>query len=91
MLGNDAPALNTPVKVRLDPKRKPVRIRVRQYLTEQGKFMDTYFQKLIDYDFIEHNVRTSWQAAPHLVPKEKSKFTMTIDLRPVNAATIKKA
>lgn len=90
-LENDAPSVITPMNVRLDPKWKPVQVKVRRYPTDQRKFMDNYFQKLVDYDLIEHNARTSWQSAPRLVPKEKSKFGSTIDSRPANAATISEA
>lgn len=39
------------------------------------------------------NPTADWQIAPHIVPKLKSKakFRMKIDLRPVNAATKKRA
>lgn len=50
--------------------------------------MDTNFQKLVEYGYTEPNPKTSLQAAPHLVPKAKSGYSVTIDSRPVNTATI---
>lgn len=87
-LGSGGPANVTPMKIVLDETKKPVKVKVRKYPKEQRKFLDTYFSKLVDMGFLKPCPQASWQAAPHLVPKEsKSKFRTTIDLRPVNAAT----
>lgn len=65
-----------------------VKVKVRKYGADQRKFLDVYFTKLVDMGFLKPGSQTSWQAAPHLVPKDsKSKLRATIDLRPVNAVT----
>lgn len=90
-LGNDVPAEITPVKIRLDPKKQPTRVKTRNNRTEQMMFMDSYFQNLVEYGYIEPNPNASWQCAPHLIPKDKTRYRVTIDSWPVNPATIYKA
>lgn len=55
--------------------------------------MERYAEKLLELEFAILMPTASWQAAPIIVPKpkSKSKYRMAIDLRPVNAATIKES
>jgi len=55
--------------------------------------MEKYADKLLEMDFAVVMPTASWQAAPLIVPKpgSKAKYRMAIDLRPVNAATIKES
>lgn len=88
-LGSGGPARVTAMKIRLEDGKMPVKVKVRKYPTDQRKFLDEYLDKLVKLDFIRPYPQAAWQAAPHLVPKNsKAKFRTTIDLRPVNAATI---
>lgn len=65
-----------------------MKVKVRKYPLEHKKFMDVYFTKLVNMDFLKIDPQAFWQASTHLVPKDsKSKFRITIDLRPVNSAT----
>ena len=89
-LGKSEPAKVKPMRVQVDPKFQPIHVKVRRYSPQQQKFLDKYVETLkragmwIDYPGAE------WQAAPLLVhkPNSKAKYRVTVDLRPVNAATI---
>lgn len=89
-LGNSPPAKVEPMHIRLDPNCRPVRAKARRYSQEQRKFLDKYVETLQDLDFVVEVTTATWQAAPLLVPKKgAAKFRLTVDLRPVNSATIK--
>ena len=81
------------MRVRLEPGRKPIKVKGRRYSPEQRKFLHKYVEKLKELDFFVDMPTAEWQAAPLLVPKlgSKAKFRMAVDLRPVNAATIKES
>ena len=81
------------MRVRLEPNRRPVRVKARRYSPEQRRFMEKYAEKLLDMDFVMIMPTATWQAAPLIVPKpgSKAKFRMAIDLRPVNSATVKES
>lgn len=88
-LGSGGPAKITPMKIRLDETKEPVKVKVRKYPVEKCKFSNEYLSQLVSLEFLKPCPQATWQAAPHLVPKElKAKSRRTIDLRPVNAATI---
>ena len=80
------------MRVRLDPKKRPVRVRTRRYPPKQRLWLEKYVDTLVDMDMFTTDVMPDWHAAPILVSKRGSKaqFRMAIDLRPVNAATLKK-
>lgn len=44
---NDAQAEVTPMKIILNSRAKSAEVNVQRYPTEQRKFMDTYFSKLV--------------------------------------------
>ena len=80
------------MKISLDPSMRPVKVKARRYSAQQRTFLNKYIDKLVDMGFIIPNANADWQAAPLLVPKKgPAQFRMTIDLRPVNSATIKHA
>ena len=92
-LGKSPPADVPPMKVRLEPNSKPIRVKPRRYSPEQRKFLNNYVDALKRMDFAQDMPTAAWQAAPLLVPKKgsKAKFRMAVDLRPVNAATVKES
>eukprot|EP00171_Calliarthron_tuberculosum_P004595 IDg4595t1 len=92
-LGKTPPASVPPMKIDLDPSKTPVQVRARRYSAPQRAFLNEYVKKLEEMGFFIANPNAEWQAAPHIVPKPSSraKFRMTIDLRPVNAATRKRS
>jgi len=55
--------------------------------------MNKYIDTLKEMDFFEDMPTAEWQAAPLILPKPGSKagWRMTVDLRPVNGATIKES
>lgn len=88
-LGSGGPARVTPMMIRQEEGKMPVKVKVRKYPADQRRFLNAYLERLVEVDFFRPYLRVAWQAAPHLVPKNlKTKFRTTIDLRPVNAATI---
>lgn len=46
-LGEKGPAKVALMKIKLDPSKKPVRVKVRRYTLKQQKFLDTYFNQLV--------------------------------------------
>lgn len=92
-LGKSPPAKVTPMNVDIIENCRPVHVKVRRYSSEQRKFLEKYVETLkqsgmwIDYPEAE------WQAAPLLVhkPNSKAKYRVTVDLRPVNAATVQES
>lgn len=77
-LGKDPPADVEPMRMNLDPIVKPVITKPRRYSTPQRAFIAAYTEKLHEFG----------AAAPLLVPKEPpANFRVTLDYRPVNAAT----
>lgn len=87
-LGSDGLAKVPLMKISLDSSKTSVKVKVRKYPTEQRRFLDACFDELVKMGFLKVCPTASWQAAPHLVPKDsKTKYRTTIDLRPVNAAT----
>lgn len=67
--------------------KNPIRVKVRRYPSEQRAFLSDYLEKLVELCFIIKVVTASCKAAPHLVPKGDQTWRVTIDLRPINAAT----
>lgn len=67
-LGSGGPAKVTPMKIYLDESKKPVRVKVRKYPADQRRFLDAYFEELVNMCFLKTCVQAEWQAAPHLVP-----------------------
>lgn len=90
-LGRSDPAKVPPMDIRVKPGSLPVRVRVRRYPPEQREFLSRYVRELVDMRFLNPSPHAKWQCAPLLVhkPDSKAKYRMTIDLRPINAATEK--
>ena len=91
--GYTKPAEVKPMKIDLLKDVKPVRVRSRRYTAEGRAWLEKYVKALVDMNFLVPNPDASWQSAPLLVAKRnsKAKFRPAIDLRSVNAATIKQA
>ena len=92
-LGYTKPTAVKQMKIDQIKDVKPVRVRSRRYTTEGRAWLGKYVKALVDMNFLVPTPDASWQAAPLLVAKRnsKAKFRLAIDLRPVNAATIKQA
>ena len=90
-LGGSKPACVRPMKMKIRDNARPVRVKTRRYTPEQREFLTKYVDKLVEMGFLKPNPHCKWQCAPLLVgkPNSKAKFRMTIDLRPINAATEK--
>lgn len=80
------------MRIDILPGKMRVKSKVRRYAPAQQSFLNKYVDTLVEFGFLKPNPDAEWQAAQHLVPKNsKANYRMTIDLRPVNAATVKKA
>lgn len=76
------------MQIKVDLKKHLVKAKLRKYPPSQRRFLDKYVDKLVEMGFFIPNPKASWQAAPHLVPKDSmAQFRKTIDLRPINTAT----
>jgi hypothetical protein len=83
------PAKLPPMKISLHPGAVPVRVRVRKYPHEQREFLSRFVAELVANGLAVRNPHATWCAAPLLVPKDgPTQFRFTVDLRPVNKATI---
>lgn len=81
------PAIAPFIKNTLDPSKKPVRVKVCKYPAEQQKFIDAYFDKLLEIGFFKVCAQVFFQAVPHLVPKElETEYQTTVDQQPVKNA-----
>ena len=92
-LGMSDPADVAPVKLELRKDARPVRVKARRYSADERAWMELYVKKLVEMGFLIPNPNTTWKAAPLLVFKKnsKSKYRLAIDMRLVNAATMKQA
>ena len=87
-LGKTDPAKVEPMKVNLKPDAQPIIAKARRYKADQREFLNRYMAELERMGFVRSNPQSQWAAAPLLVPKDsKARFRMTVDMRPVNAAT----
>lgn len=84
------PARVTPLKLHIKEGVQPVRAKPRRYPPEKRKFLRNYVAELEKLTLIVPATRTDWVAAPLIVPKKPpAMYRMTMDYRPVNAATSK--
>ena len=90
-LGKSPPADVPPMRVRIEPGKRAIRVKARQYPPDQRQFLDKYVDTLRSMECFVDMPTAEWQAAPLLVPKRysRAKYRMAVDLRPVNAATSK--
>ena len=81
------------MRVRLRHGYRSIRVKARRYNSEQRQFLRKYIDPLKDMEFVKEFPAAEWQAAPLLVTKLGSRagYSMTVDLRPVSAATIKES
>ena len=88
-LNGGPPARVPPLELRLKPDAAPVRAKPRRYPPQKRKFLANYVGKLIELGFAKPAEKTEWVAAPLIVPKKPpAMFRLTMDYRPVNAATV---
>ena len=81
-LGKSKPADLPPRKVRLELKKRAVKVTAWQYYYEQRKFLDRDVFALKQMGFCIDLPTAEWQAAPLLFPKRDSlaKLRMALDL-----------
>ena len=88
-LGNDPPAKVEPMLLEFQENVRPVTAKSRRYTLSGGKFMERYVQRLVEFGFGKVTTTAKWVAAPVLVAKPPSAhFLLTLDYRPINAATV---
>jgi len=88
-LGRGLPADVEPMVIELRENVRPVRVSQRRYPPAKRQFLERVTDKLLELGFLRTSKKTEWVAAPLVVPKAPpANFRLTIDLRPVNAATI---
>lgn len=78
-------------KIRLKPDVTLVKVKARRYPPKHREFINNYISKLVDVGFFINRPTARWNAAPLLIlkPGSTNKYRMTVDLRPINAATEK--
>lgn len=82
------PASVPPLKITLDSTERPVNVKLRRYSAAKREFLNFYMSQLVSLDIMKPNALASWEAVPHLVPKDSNeKYRTKIELRPVNAET----
>lgn len=89
-LNSRPPAKVTPMSVTLKPNAIPVHAKPRRYPPQKRDFLRKYTTELLRMGFVRPAERTNWVAAPLIVPKKPpAMFRLTMDYRPINAATQK--
>lgn len=84
------PANVTPMSVTLKPNVVPVHAKPRRYPPQKREFLRNYSSELLRMGFIKPAEHANWVAAPLIVPKKPpAMFRLTMDYRPINAATQK--
>eukprot|EP00171_Calliarthron_tuberculosum_P000781 IDg781t1 len=81
------------MQIRLKDYASQVKVKTRRYGADKREFLDAYVDQLVQMGFLIDMPTADWHAAPLIVPKpgSKAKWRMTVDTRPVNAATIQEA
>lgn len=92
-LGRSPPAKVPSMKIKIREGAVPVKVKPRRYPPDQRDFLNSHINELVSIGILRPNRKAKWQCAPLIVPKpdSKAKFRLTIDLRPVNSATIKES
>ena len=87
---NDDSAKVPPMRIKLEEGTTPFRTKVRRYPKEQAQFLKKTVDKLVKLGMVKRNTESAWACAPLIVPKpgSKDKWRFTVDLRPVNKATV---
>ncbi|KAF0699578.1 Aste57867_9866 [Aphanomyces stellatus] len=87
-LGDDAPVKVEPLNVRIKPNSMPFKCGMRRYPPAHVEYMREHVAALQANGMVYLNNRSTWAAAPRIVPKkEAGALRMTIDSRPINACT----
>lgn len=74
------------MKIKVHETKKTVRVKVRKCSTDKRKLMNNYFKQLVYSGYIVPTSKAPWQAAPHLVRNDSSRYTVTTDLKLINSA-----
>ncbi|KAF0718357.1 Aste57867_1738 [Aphanomyces stellatus] len=87
-LGDDPSVKVEPLKVRIKPNSTPVKSGMRRHPPAHVEYMREHVAALQANGMVYLNNRSTWAAAPRIVPKkEAGSLRMTIDSRPINACT----
>lgn len=74
--------------VELYDNSKPIKFAQRRYPPAKRQFLEHTASKLLEMGFLKPLPESDWVSAPLVVPKAPPvNFRLTIDLRPINAAT----
>lgn len=89
-LNGRPPAHVLPMTVHVKPDAVPVRAKPRRYPPQKRDFLRRYTNALQRMGFVKPASQANWVAAPLVVPKKPpALFRLTMDYRPINAATKK--
>ena len=87
-LGKGPPAAIEPMVIELWENARPVRVSQRLYPPESSRFLEMATDKFLNMRFLHASRKAEFIAAPLILPKvTPENLKLTIDLRPVNAAT----
>lgn len=85
-------ALGTPLKVRIKDGATTVPAKLSNHPQEKRELLHRYTDQLKSLGFVQVAQRTEWVAAPLLIPKKPpAVLRLTINYRPINAATVRTA
>lgn len=85
-----SPAHVRPMELRLLNNASPVRAKPRQYPPEKRQFVQTYVAQLLSLNLVKPAKRTARVSAPLPAPKKPpAMYRLTVDYRPINAATVR--
>lgn len=81
------------MKIRIIDNSVPTKVKARRYPPEQREFLVSNIDRLVEIGILRLNKEEKWQCAQLIVPKpdSKAKFRLTIDLRPINALTVRES
>jgi len=89
-LSSGPPATLPPLKIELLPDARPVKIRLRNYNSDQKEFLTNFVADLVRNGMAYANPTSRWACAPLLVHKQgTARFRFTVDLRPINKYTVR--
>jgi hypothetical protein len=90
-LSRDAPVKVEPFFTEKVPGALPVRCAQRSYRKDQSEFMNEFVTTLLENGMIRENPNSKWASPAVVVRKPNGSYRMVVDLRKVNALSIKTA
>jgi len=87
-LDGGPPARVPSLQLNLKADARPVRAKPRRYPPEKRAFLRNYSNQFVKLGFAKPARKSEWVSAPLIVPKQPpAMYRMTVDYRPINAAT----